>query len=419
MGSGALDGLNHALDRIPRMTVWVGARELPVFRSLGIVGFQLALLAALVTALRAGVPILDAVGLSATAAASFFGWALLRRAITGRETLVVLEHVWVAFACVALYLWAAGGPVAPGLDVLAVGLCVFVATGRIGCLTVGCCHGQPSAIGISYPPAHGLPDRLTGVRLFPLPLVDVAALLGIAGVGFALAGGRAGTATVWFLAAYATVRFGTEALRGGRRPVVAGIPVARAMAAAQLAVALFASEAWLGAGDPGRRHVAALVPLALVTSAGLVLDRRRRDPLTTPTHLDETWTLLQGLSADAPGADRPPATATTSRGLLVAASWCDHGLHVSLSHPSRPSRRLGGVAHALGCTPLRHSGAATHMVIAADRTGMRLAQLGRDGNEEGDARPAVWSYAHPEYFAVTAAAPGSSHDVYYGERSDL
>ncbi|MGH3774204.1 MAG: hypothetical protein ACRDRR_00475 [Pseudonocardiaceae bacterium] len=64
-------------------------------------------------------------GISATAGASFFVFGLLRRALTGRENLVLLEHVWVALGSVAFYLWAAGGPVLPGLDVLAVALCVL------------------------------------------------------------------------------------------------------------------------------------------------------------------------------------------------------------------------------------------------------------------------------------------------------
>jgi hypothetical protein len=421
MGPVSLDGLNHALDQIPRTTVRVGARELPAFRSLGIVGFHLGLLAALATALRAGVPVLDAVALSATAAASFFVWALGRRAVTGRETLVLLEHVWAAFAAVSLYLWAAGAPIVPRLDVLAVGLCAFLAAGRVGCLTVGCCHGQPSGLGIVYPRAHALPDRMVGVRLFPLPLVEVVALLGIGAVGYALAGGRAGTATVWVLAAYATVRFGTEALRGDRRPVVAGISVPRAMAVAQLGAALVASEAWLDAGGLGRRQVVALVPLAVVGVAGLVLDRRRRDPLATPAHLDETWVLLQRLAAAAPSGSRPPDSATTSRDLHVAASWCAEGLHASLSHPWRP---VAGLPHALGLVPLVPTGTATHMIVPPPRMPVRPpGALGEPpaglAAEERDAARGVRSYAHSERLVVAADPSDPSRDGYFGERSSV
>jgi len=230
----AVERLNRVLDRLPRDTLHLGARTVPAFRSIGILGFHLAVLAAVLTAIRAGVPVLEAVGISATAGASFFAFGLLRRAMTGRENLVLLEHVWVALGSVALYLWAAGGPVLPGLDVLSAALCVFLAAGRVGCLIAGCCHGHPASIGPVYPAAAGLPDRLHGVRLFPVQLVESAGLLGIGAIGFVLAGSRPGTATVWVLTAYATVRFGVEALRGDRRPNVVGVSVPRAMAVMQL-----------------------------------------------------------------------------------------------------------------------------------------------------------------------------------------
>jgi len=114
----AVERLNRVLDRLPRDTLHLGARTVPAFRSIGILGFHLAVLAAVLTAIRAGVPVLEAAGISATAGASFFAFGLLRRALTGRENLVLMEHVWVTLGSVALYLWAAGGPVLPGRDVL-------------------------------------------------------------------------------------------------------------------------------------------------------------------------------------------------------------------------------------------------------------------------------------------------------------
>lgn len=188
-----VERVNRVLDRLPRDTLHLGARTVPAFRSMGILGFHLAVLATVLTAIRAGVPVLEAFGISATAGASFFAFGLLRRALTGRETLVLLEHVWVALGSVAFYLWAAGGPVLPGLDVLSVALCVFLAAGRVGCLIAGCCHGHPAPIGAIYPAAAGLPERLHGVRLFPVQLVESVGLLGIGSVGFVLAGGRPGT----------------------------------------------------------------------------------------------------------------------------------------------------------------------------------------------------------------------------------
>ena len=155
--AGWVERANRLLDRVPRENLHPGAREVPAFRSLGVLGFHLAVLTALLTGFVAGVPPLDVMALSAVAGASFFGWGLLRRALAGRESLVLLEHVWVALGAVALLRWGAGEPVLPGLDVLCVALCPFLALGRIGCLVAGCCHGQPARLGIVYPPSAGPP----------------------------------------------------------------------------------------------------------------------------------------------------------------------------------------------------------------------------------------------------------------------
>ncbi|MGH3774205.1 MAG: hypothetical protein ACRDRR_00480 [Pseudonocardiaceae bacterium] len=133
-------------------------------------------------------------------------------------------------------------------------------------------------------------------------------LLGVGAVGFVLAGNRPGTATVWALAAYATIRFGIEALRGDRRPSVVGVSVARAMAVVQLLAAVLASEVWLVPGGPERRHLTAAVALAVVLVAGFLLDRRRHDPLAAWAHLDEMWSTIRTLAEVPPVNSRwwPP-----------------------------------------------------------------------------------------------------------------
>ena len=354
--------VNRLLDLLPRTTVHIGGREVPTFRSLGILGFHVALLTALLCGVRAGVPALDVLALSAVAGASFFGWGLARRAMTGRESLVAMEYVWAALAAVAGLRWATGVAVLPGLDVLCVALCPFLALGRVGCLLTGCCHGQPAPIGIVHPTSAGLPDRLAGVRLFPVALVEAVGLLGIGTVGLMLAGSPPGTATGWFLLAYASVRFGTEALRGDARPTVAGLSVVRLMCVVQTAGALLLAE--LPGPVPVRRVAVATGVLTVAAVAGLLLARRRRDPLTAPVHLDELWARITALARRAEGGDEPPVTAATDAGVRIAASWSECGLHVSLSHPDRPT---AGLPSALGLTALARSGRAVHAVVPPGR----------------------------------------------------
>lgn len=147
--------MNGWLDRIPRLTVDIGARRLPAFRSLGIVGFQLGVTSMVLVALVGGLPLVTALGMSAVAGLSFFGWGLLRRAITGSETLVLIEYVWVALGLVVAYLWASGGPIVAGLDAMAVALCWFLAFGRLGCATVGAATACPPRSGCATAPSTG------------------------------------------------------------------------------------------------------------------------------------------------------------------------------------------------------------------------------------------------------------------------
>lgn len=353
--------INAWFDRVPRMAVDVGHRRLPAFRSLGILGYQVALVSTVLVSLRSGLPLVTGLGLSAVAGMSFFAWGLLRRTLTGRETLVLVEYVWVGFGSVAAFLWASGGSIVAGIDAMAVSVCWFLAFGRLGCLTVGCCHGQPSAVGVAYGPDHLLPPRLTGRRLFPVALVEAVGLVAIGLVGFALVGGPIGRPTVWFLAAYAILRFGAEALRADRRPHVAGLSVPRLMCVAQGAAAIVAAEAWLVPGPAGRSLAvgAAALVTATVAGAGLVAVRGR-NPLVDPAHLDETWDVL----VDLVGSDRlgtEPLVAHTTAGMAVAVSRADEGLHVSLSHPDRDTFGVGVALRPLDVVERR---GVTHLVMS-------------------------------------------------------
>ena len=248
---------------------------------------------------------------------------------------MLLEHVWFAEACVALVVWAVGGPVLQALDVLAVSLCVFLAAGRVGCLLVGCCHGRPSSVGIRYgrdAVRDGLPSELEGVRLFPVPALEAAGLLtvGVAGLA-ALPPAAAGTVFTWFLISYAVIRFGLEGLRGDERPHVLGLSVNRWMCIAEFS---FAIVLWTDEhGGFGAREVVLLGTLAALLVACLlalaVTDRRRM--LLGEAHVRETKELLARSLVQGTGV---PNAQTTSRGVVVAATPAPDGMplaHVSLS----------------------------------------------------------------------------------------
>jgi hypothetical protein len=334
---GPIDAVNRLLDGIPRTRFGSLGREVPAFRSCGVAGFHLAVIVTVATGAARGRSLAVLAALCASCGLSFFVYALARKIVSGRERLVLLEHVWFALACATAVLLLAGEPPLGYLDAVASGLAFFLAAGRVGCTLVGCCHGLPSSVGICYGAHHardGFPAEWTGVRLFPVPLVEAAALVAI-GAGTVLFALRAadGAALSFFLLAYAVARFGLEALRGDVRPHLLGISQPRWMAVAEAAVAVALSER----ASAHRWAVAllALLAAAWIVRAAVASTSGRRARATRPPHLRE---LREAAAGPAPGAVpvRPAgrlAAIRSSLGFAIASSPGERGAVVSLSLP--------------------------------------------------------------------------------------
>ncbi len=328
-------GLNALFDALPRTTVGALTREAPAFRSCGIAGYYLAVAATLAAALLGGRSLLVAAVLAAVSAFSFFAYALVRKRVRGREELVLLEHVWFTLACTAAAARWLGGP-AGALDPVAVGLAFFLAFGRLGCTLVGCCHGRPSSVGLVYDERHasdGFPSHLVGVRLFPVQPLESAGLLVIGATGLAaMPFARPGMVLVWFLIAYATLRFGLEGLRGDRRPHLLGLSQSRWMAIAEAAGAIaWVERERIAARDP--RTLAAWAFLALTLAVALILKRAfdHGARLLARGHREELRSLLASLGATATST---PEVVVSSRGVSLGLSTADGpGAHVSMSLP--------------------------------------------------------------------------------------
>ena len=326
--------LNRFLDELP-LTGFFTAHSAPAFRSCGVAGFYIALLTTIAAALIARLPVHVAALPAGACAVSFYAYALLRKRITGRECLVLLEHVWVAAGCSAAALWMAGQPVLPWLDAIAPGLCFFLAAGRAGCLLVGCCHGVPSSIGIVYPPAHaaeGFPDQLVGVRLFPVQLIELASLVGIGAIGLVLLPTAApGMVLAWCSLAYAIARYGLEGVRGDRRPQWLGLSQPRWMSLIETVAVML----WLGSGSPPAVRLLPAPAAAAVIAVAFRREQLRRR-LFSEEHLRA---ISQCLDLERLQAD--PRLFATDRGVRVAASaWNPECAHVSLSFASGEDLRL-------------------------------------------------------------------------------
>jgi prolipoprotein diacylglyceryltransferase len=312
--------LNSVLDELPRPRLLHVGREVPAFRTCGVVGFYVSLVVLFGSGLLSGRSLLVLAILALVSGLSFFVYTYLRMWITGHEQLVLLEHVWFALACNAATLALMGAPVLTYLDVVAVALCPFLAGGRVGCTLVGCCHGIPSSVGIVYGSdcvRDGFPAHLAGVRLFPVAAIEAIGLLIIGAVGLAtLPFAPGGRVLGWYLISYSVMRFGLEGARGDLRPHFLGLSQARWMAIleAMLAVHLGASGGHLS------------LPTIEATLFGVVfvgivvrwrLDWRRQ--ILAPAHVEEIRRrTLDDLARPVPW-NEPIVHATTS-GVSLAVS---------------------------------------------------------------------------------------------------
>jgi hypothetical protein len=316
--------LNAILDTLPRTRFGRATRDVPAFRTCGVVGFYLAVATAMGGALLAGVSLLVMSVVAVICGASFFVYVYARRWLTGKETLELIDQVWFAELCTAGALLALGVPLLPYLDVLAVALCPFLSAGRVGCTLVGCCHGRPSSLGITYGEEHardGFPAHLVGIRLFPVPALEALGLSAIGLTGLvALPFAPAGYVFAWFLVAYAILRFGLEWLRGDLRPQWLGLSKPQWMSILEFGVGLWIVEGVRGA--TGLRDLLLAGLLVLVLAATLSI-RRRLDPrgaLLGRPHLAELAGAVATALGNADLEGPPPTAIRTSQGVSIAIS---------------------------------------------------------------------------------------------------
>jgi hypothetical protein len=189
------------------------------YRACGLVGLAVAATLALALASTAGLSLWTESALIASAVLTFFVVALATKAVSGRENLIYYHHEIAVLTVVGTACAVAGAPVAGHLDVTALGLGAFLACGRLGCLHAGCCHGRPARRGVRYGSVHvreGFPAALAGVPLVPLQAIEAAAVTAIVAGGclIVLAGAPAGAAALWYVSAYAVLRFALEERRG-------------------------------------------------------------------------------------------------------------------------------------------------------------------------------------------------------------
>lgn len=149
----------------------------------------------------------------------FFALAMATKIGVSDERLVYYHHEIAVFSGVALFLRSLHEPVLPYLDITVLGLGVFLACGRIGCLLVGCCHGRPYRWGVCYGHEHaarGFTPYYVGITLFPVQALESIWVLGIVVIGtwMVIHGSAAGAVLALYVVFYGLGRFWFEFLRG-------------------------------------------------------------------------------------------------------------------------------------------------------------------------------------------------------------
>jgi Prolipoprotein diacylglyceryl transferase len=364
-----------------RPSIRLLGRSVSSFLAIGALGFVVGIGLPAAIAPSVGQSSGVILGLGGVAILTFLGLAMWTKIRTGDESLTFYHHAIAVMVAVVAALVIGRQPLLPYLDLAMIGLAAFLVLGRIGCLTVGCCHGRPAGWGIRYSEEHrveGLAWYLVDVSLVPVQAFEaVWTLVVVLGGGLvvlaaaAAPGAAHGAVLGWTIAAYAVGRFGLEFLRGdAERRWRLGFTEAQWTSLA-LAVGVAV------AGAVGLLPFGAWQPVAVITVAAAIafvaLLRRgsRLHLLLRADHIHQVAEMVEAAHRSAIARpDAPPAIGFTGLGVRVSASHVDTDL--GLAHVYGISGEGDGLAHieaaAIGdlIVRLRHRGASSRLLEGHD-----------------------------------------------------
>lgn len=294
---------NNNIDKLVRPEVHILHKPWPAFQVYGCIGLALAILLAMVLVIYQGLSPWIMLIIVLVALFTFFAQVIITKILIGEEDIVYYRHEIAVIAIAALFLWIVRQPILPYLDATLLGVGMFAACGRIGCLMVGCCHGRPHKWGVCYGEKHaaaGFPSCYVGVRLFPSQILESFAMLSIVLVGSALIISRhpAGTSLTWYVVSYDAWRFYNEFMRGdAERLYFRGFSEAQWCSLLLMCAVVLAELSGVLAFYPW--HIVATACL-VCTMIAVALDRRLRrtisHQLLHPYHVKEVADVLERVS---------------------------------------------------------------------------------------------------------------------------
>lgn len=299
----SLDLVSRFLSRSAKVEVTLFGRRVSSFQLFGLLGFGASIALGMSLAALRQLSLLVMTGVVAVALITFFVVALATKAFSGSERLVYYHHELAIAASTSAYVASLGQSVLAFLDVTLIALAGLLVFGRVGCFSVGCCHGRPHGFGVTYGPVHvraGLASRWSGVRLFPIQLFESGIVLvaTLVGIGLLASGAPAGQASAWQVACYAVSRFSLEFARGdAERPYYFGLSQAQ-----WISLALLAAVAPHGIAA----RSAAWAVLPLLASAGAIVAVRLRRSARRPRLIRERGHRLEQLTILPKSRRAPP-----------------------------------------------------------------------------------------------------------------
>lgn len=289
----------------PRLHISFFGKRIHSFHFFGIVGFIVGLVLGVTIAAVLNLNPWVVLLMAAVGAFVFFLLVYVSKAVTGREIIVYYHHeIGILLFC-TLVLYVLGLPVLSYLDITLLGIGVFLAFGRLGCYSVGCCHGRPSGMGVRYGDQHvaaGFTWYYRDTPLFPIQLIESAAvgMAVITGIFLLLNGVAPGTIFIFYTISYGMLRYLLEFYRGDpERPVYKGLSEAQwtswLLASFTFGLSL---AGWL---PYYTWHFYLLVVMTLTSLAIIFFIGDSERALFFPGHIQQIADGLQKLNEKAPG----------------------------------------------------------------------------------------------------------------------
>ena len=299
--------LNTSLDKLVRPEIRLLRGSWPSFQVCGYTGLALAILLSITLVIYQHLSPLVMLGIILAAVLTFFAQAIITKIILGEEDLVYYRHEIAVMAVATLLLWVLRQPILPYLDATLLGIGIFLACGRIGCLMVGCCHGRPHSWGVCYRQEHadaGFESCYVGVRLFPSQAIESFWVFFVVLVGslLVLSNHQPGTALTWYVVAYDVGRFSFEFMRGDTdRPYLWGFSEAQWVSIVLMCILV--TLEFFGILPFQLWHLAATLGV-VITMLVVALSRRLRKipvhQLLYPYHIKEIAEVLQKVTGAVP-----------------------------------------------------------------------------------------------------------------------